>query len=64
MAHFTASTSERHYNFVMRQMAKKREEYKAMQSLVLESVHPGHFSALPPSPKEIEGKAWLLGIKY
>ena len=64
MAHFTASASDRHYNFAMRQAAKKREEYNAMITLVLEEVHPGHFSALPPSPKEIEAKAWLLGIKY
>ena len=64
MANFMASASDRHYNFVMRQEAKKREEYDAMVALVLEEVHPAQFSTLTPSPKEIENKAWLLGIKY
>ena len=51
------------YNRAMYNQAMNRAEYVAMQQLVLENVHPSQFSALPPSPKEIERKALLLGIE-
>ena len=60
---FTKSASERHYDAVMRDKVRNAEEYRAMQALVLEAVHPSQFSALPPSPREIEVKAYILGLE-
>ncbi len=51
------------YNRAMYNAAKNNAEYVAMQLLVIECVHPSQFTCLPPSPKEIERKALLLGIE-
>ena len=51
------------YNRAMYNAAMNKAEYVAMQQLVIETVHPSQFTCLPPSPKEIEYKARLLGIE-
>lgn len=51
------------YNSAMAYAAKNAEELRALQSLVIEEVHPSQFSALPPSPKEIKAKGRLLGLE-
>lgn len=56
------SFSERNYIMAMRNKAAARAERLAKFQVVIESVHPGHFDQLPPSPKELESKAYLLGL--
>ncbi len=44
---------------------KQRREAAAFVELaevVLDLVHPGQFDALPPSPRAIASKAWLMGL--
>lgn len=43
--------------------AKNAEELRALQSLVIEEVHPSQFEVLPPSPRAIAAKARLLGVE-
>lgn len=43
--------------------AKRQAEYDVMCELVLDAIHPSQFAALPPSPREIEWKASVLGIR-
>jgi hypothetical protein len=54
--------SERNYIMAMRSKAAARAERLAKFQIVIESVHPGHFGQLPPSPDVLESKAYLLGI--
>ena len=42
---------------------RRQADYDVMLELVLGEVHPSQFSALPPSPQEIESKAYLLGFR-
>ena len=43
--------------------AKRQAEYDVMCELVLDAIHPSQFTVLPPSPKEMEWKASVLGIR-
>jgi hypothetical protein len=43
--------------------ATRLAEYAAMVELVLGEVHPAQFTELPPSPREIEVKATMLGVR-
>jgi hypothetical protein len=43
--------------------AARQAEYDAMVELVLGEVHPAQFTQLPPSPREIEVKACMLGVR-
>jgi hypothetical protein len=54
--------SERTYRMAMRNEAKAKAERLAKFQIVIESVHPGHFDQLPPSPNALESKAYLLGL--
>lgn len=56
------SFSERAYCHAMRRKVHASQERIARFQIVIEAVHPAHFSTLPPAPKELESKAWLLGI--
>lgn len=51
------------YNNAMTISAKNKEELRALQSLVIEEVHPSQFDQLPPSPRAIAAKARLLGLE-
>ena len=51
------------YNNAMAYAAKNKEELRALQSLVIEEVHPSQFEVLPPSPRAIAAKARLLGVE-
>jgi hypothetical protein len=57
------SPSERAYNAYQRREKVKRQELVACFSIVIEAVHPAHWTDYPPSPREMLHKAWLLGVK-
>ena len=61
-----ANSQERHYLHVVRVMheEKRKEEDRAVAwELVIEHCHPSHLGELPPSPKMLDHKAWLLGLQ-
>ena len=61
-----AGSRERHYNYVLRarHAEKRKEEERAVAWLiVLEHCHPSQLGELPPSPKMLDQKAWLLGLQ-
>lgn len=51
------------YNKAMSNAVRNNEERAALRAIVIEEVHPSQFSALPPSPREIEAKGRLLGLE-
>ena len=55
---------ERWSNHMMRQRAYEQAQISAMQELVMESVHPGNFPVLPPSPGDLSSKARMIGIHW
>lgn len=60
-----ADSRERHYNHVIRVRhaeARKEEERSTAWGIVLEHCHPGNLGHLPPSPKVLDHKAWVLGL--
>ncbi|MEI2421256.1 hypothetical protein V6O07_13365, partial [Arthrospira platensis SPKY2] len=58
----TMSRAERMFRKHCEERRRKREELVACFSIVLEAVHPAHWEVLPPSPKEMLYRAWLLGV--
>ena len=61
-----ANSQERHYNHVLRvrHAEKRKEEDRAVAwELVIEHCHPSHLGELPPSPKMLDHKAWLVGLQ-
>lgn len=54
-----------HYRHVIRVNALKRkeeEERELARELVVAHCHLGNLGELPPSPKVLAHKAWLLGL--
>jgi hypothetical protein len=45
-----------------RRAARERRAFLELAEVILDLVHPGQFNALPPSPRAIAHKAWLLGL--
>jgi len=43
---------------------KARADRLAAWQLVLETVHPGNLGVLPPSPRVLTSKAYLLGLEW
>lgn len=61
-----ANSRERHYSYYLRavQEEKRKEEERVVAwGIVLEHCHPSHLGELPPSPKMLDHKAWLLGLQ-
>lgn len=66
LAHLTYSGSSRIASAVRMRAADERRRAAADRlaafQLVLECVHPGNLGPLPPSPRVLAGKAYLLGL--
>lgn len=59
----TMSHAERMFRQHCEERKRQHEELMTCFSLVIEAVHPAHWSVLPPSPKQLILKATLLDLK-